>query len=238
MHESRQLDGIGWRATAALFGTAAALLWLMTGPLNRLLLAQVAIEPVVAWFLLGGLGVFLPILLLSLMAARQQGVTLAEMPNRLRFRKLDAGDWRWTLFGLAGVSAATVAIMVTARQLGVPLEAQPAFMRLKPLEPDQYWIVGVWLPFWILNILSEEIAWRGVILPRQAISLGRWAWLANALGWLLFHLAFGWQIMILLLPIVFILPWIVQRRGNSSIGIVLHATLNGPGFLAVALGLV
>jgi hypothetical protein len=40
------------------------------------------------------------------------------------------------------------------------------------------------------------------------------------------------------LPIVFAIPWAVQRTRNTSVGIVIHAGVNGPGFLIVTLGLV
>jgi len=37
---------------------------------------------------------------------------------------------------------------------------------------------------------------------------------------------------------LFILPYIVQRRRNSWVGVAIHAGVNGPGFVAVAFGLV
>jgi membrane protease YdiL (CAAX protease family) len=77
-----------------------------------------------------------------------------------------------------------------------------------------------------------------VILPRQEAALGRGAWVANAPGWLLFHLAFGWLLMVVLLSILIILPYAVQRRQNTWVGVVIHAVVNGPGFVAVALGVV
>jgi hypothetical protein len=43
--------------------------------------------------------------------------------------------------------------------------------------------------------------------------------------------------MLVLWPAVFSLPWAVQRSRNTSVGIVIHAGVNGPGFLAVTLGL-
>jgi hypothetical protein len=78
----------------------------------------------------------------------------------------------------------------------------------------------------------------GVLLPRQELALGRWAWLVHGAGWLLFHIPFGWQLLIVLMPILLIEPYVVQRRGNSWIGVVIHGGLNGPTFVAVALGVV
>ena len=39
----------------------------------------------------------------------------------------------------------------------------------------------------VLNIGGEELWWRGIILPRQELAFGKWAWLVNGLLWDLFH---------------------------------------------------
>jgi hypothetical protein len=46
------------------------------------------------------------------------------------------------------------------------------------------------------------------------------------------------MLVLALLPTLILLPWAVQRARNSTVGLLLHAGLNGPGFIAVALGLV
>lgn len=71
-------------------------------------------------------------------------------------------------------------------------------------------------------------------MPRQEMALGRWAWLANGIGWMLFHVAFGGAIFVALWPVLFVLPYVVQHRRNSWIGVIVHAGLNGPDELAVA----
>ena len=109
-------------------------------------------------------------------------------------------------------------------------------MAFEPLRPGRYWILAAWLPFFVLNIGGEEFLWRGVVLPRQEVAVGAKAWLVNGTGWLLFHLPFGPAIVLLLAPTTYILPYVVQRRRNSWIGVVIHAGLNGPGFLAIAFG--
>jgi membrane protease YdiL (CAAX protease family) len=42
--------------------------------------------------------------------------------------------------------------------------------------------------------------------------------------------------MLLLLPIALLLPWIVQRRRNTSVGLLIHAIFNAAGFLAAVSG--
>ena len=238
MIQSRLPEPFGIFPTIFTFGAAAALLGLVTGPFHRHLMAATSFEPVVGWFLLGGVGVFVPLLLLALyMLSSERNLRGSAWRDRLRFRPFHRGDLAWIAGGLVAVVGATGLIMMATRLAGYPLDLHPSFMRLEPLGPDRFWIVALWLPFWLLNIFAEEILWRGVILPRQEAAFGDLAWLANGLGWFVFHLAFGPDLMLALAPIILVLPYIVQRRRNSWIGVVLHAALNGPGFLAVAFGL-
>jgi membrane protease YdiL (CAAX protease family) len=76
------------------------------------------------------------------------------------------------------------------------------------------------------------------MLPRQEIAFGKWTWILHGVGWGLFHIAFGWQLLLTLLPILFIQSYVVQRRQNTWIGVIIHAGINGPGFLAIAFGMI
>ena len=110
-------------------------------------------------------------------------------------------------------------------------------MAFEPLTSGRYWILAAWLPFFVLNIVGEEFLWRGVVLPRQEVAFGGKAWLVNGTLWLLFHAAFPWQVLLILVPITLIVPNIAQRRRNSWPGVVIHAGFGGMGFLALAFGL-
>jgi membrane protease YdiL (CAAX protease family) len=231
---------MGWPQTLLIFGGAGGLLFLVTHHLIPALHLLTNWEPVLLWFLLGGLGVFLPLVLLGVGLLRREFTSdvTPSWRDRLRFRRMDSTQWRWTLGGLVVVALLSAAIQ-GALTLGLgEVNLHPPFMHFEPLAPGRYWILAAWLPFWLLNILGEEFLWRGVLLPRQEAALGQRAWLANAAGWGLFHLAFGWQLLTLLLPILVIVPYIAQRTQNTWPAVVIHAGLNGPGFIAVALGYV
>lgn len=224
-----------------IFGGAGVLLYGSTHAILPWLSHATGLETVVCWFLAGGFGVFLPFFMAGFLMLRSE--TRREESflwrDRLRLRRMNCGDWLWTIGVLVVIGVLSFGIQAVLSLLlpgGVKL--QPSFMSLEPLSPGRHWILLAWLPFWLLNILGEEFLWRGVVLPRQQVALGGKAWVANAAGWLVFHAAFGWQLMLVLLPIVVLLPFVVQRRGNSLIGVFIHAGLNGPGFLAVAFGLV
>jgi membrane protease YdiL (CAAX protease family) len=231
---------LGLVGTVLLFGGAAVLLLGATHGLIPALAARTGAEPVLLWFAAAGLGVLAPLLLAVGVLLYQEGVLGRSRVwrGRLRFRPMTHIDWLWSLGGLAAIGLLVVGCMTALRLLWGEVRLHPSFMSMEPLTPGRYWILGVWLPFWVLNIMAEEILWRGVVLPRQEAAFGRWAWLVNGAGWLLFHLPFGPAILLTLGPTTFILPYMVQRRQNSWTGVVIHAGLNGPAFVAVAFGFV
>lgn len=88
------------------------------------------------------------------------------------------------------------------------------------------------------NIFGEELLWRGYILPRQELAMGNTAWIVNASLWMMFHLCFGVSLLIVLMPIIVVLPYAVQKTGNTNVGILIHALLNGPSFIMISLGII
>lgn len=97
-------------------------------------------------------------------------------------------------------------------------------------------LLATWVVFFAFNILGEELFWRGYILPRQELAFGSRAWMINGALWALFHLSFGWSLLLMLLPLLFVAPWPVQRRRNVWLGIILHGLYNGVPSLLLALG--
>jgi membrane protease YdiL (CAAX protease family) len=230
----------GWGHTLLIFSGAGLLLLFVTHRLIPALHQQTGVEPVLLWFLLGGLGVFVPLVWFGAWLLRREYLrgTSRRWTDRLRLRRMSRTDWYWTVGGLVLVGLLSAGLQSGLAAAFGELDLHPSFMQLAPLGPGRYWILAAWLPFWLLNVLGEELLWRGVLLPRQEAAIGRWAWLANALGWGVFHVAFGWQLLVLLAPILLIVPYVAQRTGNTWAGVIIHAGLNGPGFLAVALGYV
>jgi membrane protease YdiL (CAAX protease family) len=229
---------MGWAGTLAVFGAGMVLAWLATRVIIPALAARTSVEPVLWWFLIGGLVLFAPLLLIAAaLLHREPRRPWSDLWRvRLRFGPPTAGDWLWALAGLVLIAVGTGLTALAVRLFAGNIPLHPPFLKLEPLGPGRYWILAVWLPFWLLNIFGEEILWRGVVLPRQEVAFGRWAWLANAAGWSLFHIPLGLTILALLWPCVLVLPYLAQRQRNTWVAVVLHAGLNGPGFVAVALG--
>lgn len=151
---------------------------------------------------------------------------------------MNKNDWLWGVGGLLVIGITSFLIMKTIETYVGHVNHQPPFMSFEPLTPDRVWILLLWFPYWLLNIMGEEILWRGVVLPGQENSFGEKAWILHGILWGAFHISFGWQLLLTLIPILFILPYIVQKRKNSWIGVFIHAGLNGPSFIAISFGLI
>ena len=89
-----------------------------------------------------------------------------------------------------------------------------------------WWLIGFWAAWLLVNIVCEEVLWRGYALPLQEQYFGKYAWLINGLSWnILFHFFMRWNVLALL-PISLMIPYLVQKYRNIWIGIIIHGTGN------------
>ena len=232
------LQKMGTGLSLAIFGTASIALILETHLLIPALSAATGLEPVVFWFIVAGLGMFAPLLITTALILKREGTLFQPgfWSSRLRFRCTNMGDWFWSLGAIIVIGMMSLGVTKGLEIIAGPMEHQPPFMSFEPLTPERYWILLIWLPYWVLNIMGEEILWRGTMLPRQELVFGKWTWFFHGIGWGVFHIAFGWQLLITLLPILFVQSYVVQRRKNTWVGVIIHGIVNGPAFLAIAFG--
>lgn len=202
-------------------------------------------HPAISWFISSGLLIFIPIFIIPLYNVRDelQNSNRSAIFRKLWLRKMEATDWLWALGGTVLILILTAVIMYAAGWISEllwdrPFTTSPPFMHFEPLEPHQYWILIVWAVFFFFNIVGEELMWRGYILSRMSEKYPQTAWIYNAVFWMMFHIPFGIELMIMVLPTFFLIPYLVQRRKNTWIGIIIHAGLNGPGFILVSLGII
>ena len=234
-----QVAPLGLVGSTVLFGAGALLLFLTTRRAIPMLVSVTGAEPVVMWFLAASAVVFVPLLVMAalLLHRERRPGTRGSLGARLWLRPMNGGDWLWAVGGFAAVGVLTGGIAAALGVLQGGTNLHPSFMAFEPLGPGRYWILGAWLAFFVLNIVGEEFVWRGVVLPRQQVVFGGRAWLVNGILWLLFHAAFPWQVLLNLVPITLILPYVVQRRRSTWIGVVIHTGFGTMGFLALAFGL-
>jgi membrane protease YdiL (CAAX protease family) len=240
---SQTLKPISTFNSALLFGIPAILFVFICRFLVPLMHQNYGLHPALSWFV-GGLLIFVPLFLAANCLVRKDGFhTKKEILERFRIKKMSARDWKFTLIGLLLIFLATGLIMGISKFLnlnfGIPeIQTTPSFMKFEPFQGNERFLLLAWFVMFFFNILGEELMWRGYILPRQELSLGKNAWILNALLWFVFHIAFGIDLLILLIPILIVLPYAVQKTRNTLVGIWIHALMNGPMFVLVSLGVI
>nr|WP_129733405.1 CPBP family intramembrane glutamic endopeptidase [Parabacteroides goldsteinii] len=224
----------------SIYIIAALLMWLQTHYTIPYLSGKTGQEPILLWFIVGALGIFFPLILLAIAILKSEiyKLTYRTWYKRMRFIRMTGPDWLWSIFGILVTVIGMLIVMGIIALFVDKLDYTPAFMEFEPLGPGRYWLLAVWFVFWIFNIMGEEILWRGVIQPRQELVSGQYTWIVQGTGWSLFHLAFGWQLWVMLLPLMFIQPYIVQKTRNSWTGVIIHGAINGSGFIAIALDMI
>lgn len=172
------------------------------------------------------LTVFIGLFLMTALALRLEGRPLnwASTSKRLRLKGMDARAWKWTLsflflYLLAGFALNSLAQFVYQRLGFWPPDADI------PLTNVPYLLIVL-----VANVLSEELWWRGYILPRQELAHGESAWIVNGVLWSLFHLFKWWAVPFGLLK-HWMVPFVVQRTKNTTPAILIHVISNGLGVL-------
>jgi membrane protease YdiL (CAAX protease family) len=89
----------------------------------------------------------------------------------------------------------------------------------------EWWVALVFFVGWLLNVFGEEFWFRGYILPRQELTMGSRAWIANGLMFGFNHIWQPWNLL-LILPGALLGAYVVQRRSNTWILIVMHGLIN------------
>ena len=202
--------------------------------------------PLFVNFLIGVGGPLLLLFIASLVAYRAEGNPWSVSHLRARFRlgAMTPRTWLWTLaltvvmlFGpplLAFSSGWIRSFAPPSEVVARMFEVGPDSFMGMPMGGAYLVLMGFFL-FIIVNVLGEELWWRGYVLPRQEASMGGWAWLANGLLWALFHSFFQWEV-IGLLPGALALAYVAQRRKSTWPGIVAHLAVNVPSIVSLLVG--
>jgi membrane protease YdiL (CAAX protease family) len=240
MTAETQLKKLGFVPSFAIYISAALSMYLLTKFLIPFLSRVTGQETILFWFIVGGLCIFTPLIIIGILIIRSEGFKINKKTflTRLRFRRLNKSDLLWTLIGFIAIAILSGLIMKLLVLILGKFDPSPKFMTFEPLTKGRYYILLLWFPYWMLNILGEEFIWRGVMFPRQELVFGKYTWIVHGFGWGLFHIAFGWKLLITLIPLIFIQSYVVQKTKNSWTGVILHGGLNGPSFIAISLGLI
>jgi membrane protease YdiL (CAAX protease family) len=237
-------------AQAALYFGLPALLMLFTFYVGEPYLTAQGLPA----FYSSSLALYGPLALLliaALVAYRLEGRPLSwdALAKRFRFRRLDRAGWLWALALTAWASLVLLNPLsqILVEKGIIPLPAHmPALldprMAQDPASAGQSlsgrmpgWIFALLnLAFLLVNVLGEELWWRGYILPRQEAAHGRWAWVVHGVLWTLFHAPKYWQYPTLL-PGCLAYAYVSQRTRNIWPAIIAHLVINGMGMASVVI---
>jgi len=231
-----QLQPLNFLPAFLIYASWALLLFGTTGFAIPYVQKHTQWSPLVVWFVCGGVLVFVPLLKASLWLIWREGIRTAEQAKtRFWLVKPDKKTWGYSIAGAVLIMAA-MGLIVQIAPLVIPdYSPAPSFMQAQKLQAGEYWILSIWGAFFFFNIVGEELFWRGYMWPRLQLEFGNKTWVVAALGWTLFHVSFGWTLLITLLPILIIQPLVMQKTQNTWSGIIIHALVNGTGFLLVTL---
>ncbi len=196
--------------------------------------------PILWWYLLFYIGPLALMVPAAYVAARLERVPASwrALADRLRLRPLQGRDWLWALLIVVVGLAANILLAGTARWLAsTPLFAPPP--NITPVVDPRVqqsglpseimglpvlgnWpLVAIYFLCLIPNIVGEECYMRGIILPRQEVIHGRWAWLIHGILWTLFHFPQRWTYL-QILPVALVTTYVVSCTKNTTIGIIAH----------------
>jgi len=196
-----------------------------------------------AYFLSAGFVLFcLLILSVILFKIETKTMSLKEFFKRFRLNKISKNDLIIIIIGIISIlilDGILFGLNVFINQIfGINLtfSSLPDFTGINKIIKGDYGIIIVYFIYLFFNIFGEEFLWRGYLLPIQENVFNKFAWIFNSIFWLLFHFIFGISI-IMMLPLLFILPFLVQRQKNTWVGIVIHSTTGLIGFVSIINGI-
>jgi membrane protease YdiL (CAAX protease family) len=239
---------MGWIASILYFGIPCAI---FSASILGLLpwMVRHGYSQVVTFFVTFGLPL-LGMLIAAFVAYRLEGRPWSwpAIRDRMRLQKPTARDWGWTV-GLLVVTMAGRFVIgpIAGLFAGVHFYSPPPeFVTVMtglrdgtfggmPMHGRWDLFLLMFICLAVLNIGGEELWWRGIILPRQELAFGKWAWLVNGLLWDLFHFFYhtnGASVVAYLVATV-PLAFVAQRTRNTWPGIVAHFVGNSPVLLAM-----
>lgn len=222
------------------FGIAAAYFVLLLFSLLPFLKSHFLFNPTLYWFITGYF-LFIPIFFYAVFMVKSEGnKSFKEVFLALNIKPFSKRDWIYSIAGLILVFAGTGLIFgisfLLNKYSGLKmLSTTPWFIEIKPFQGYDKLLLFIWFPMFFFNITGEEILWRGYIQNRLQ---GKYSWILCSLLWFLFHIPFGTDLMIMLLPLFIVVPYVFYKTQNTRVGILIHGIYNGPIFIAVALGLI
>jgi membrane protease YdiL (CAAX protease family) len=222
-----------------IFALATGYFFLLLYTLYPFLKTHWTLNGATYWFVTGYF-LFIPLFVTAILGVFVERHSRRDtIASGLHVRRLTRTDWHWAVGSLFGLLLLTGVVFGLAHAIHAVfgtrlLNTTPWFMHMEPFKGTDRWLLLLWFPMFFFNIVREEILWRGYLQSRLDIRFG---WIACALFWLGFHVPFGLDLLLILLPTMFVIPFAFHKTRNTLVTILIHGMFNGPMFVAVALGM-
>jgi len=169
------------------------------------------------------------LLLLALVAyLRMPDENRPSFRQRYRLFAITKRDWRWLLLILALKSVIAIPFAglaqwaLNAANITLPAAAEIAIIANEELVSERGGLLVLALLLLFINVLGEELWFRGYILPRQEAQHGNRAWIVHwLLWWFVFHF-FKWWDLITIFPVTGLTVYLAHRTRNTTVMMVEH----------------
>jgi membrane protease YdiL (CAAX protease family) len=201
------------------------------------------INAYIAWVITGTLLLFLPLFFLTFVLLKADGYDLNwnTIKTRLRLESVKREDGIWIIAGLLVSTSITTLIIVIWSILPLSFNIEDlkniSPIKVTALHGTELFVFIPLVVFYFFNYFGEELLWRGYILPRQELALGKYAWMVNAVLHTGFHFVFGVKALVPFLPFLFLMAFIAYKRKNTFDAIIIHGLLGAPTQILILLGI-
>jgi len=182
-------------------------------------------------------------------------LTIEAINQRFRLNPISRDDWLWIVLAVIltivfdQILEPIGKVLAKYKLLAPPSYLPEPFNPLKKfnIPPKEFFGVSlkgnwkllmIFMPIHIIAMFSEEMMWRGYLLPIQETMFGDMAWILNGLLWAwVLHIALKWHV-IGMIPSMLIAPLIAQYTQSTWASFAVHAIGNAPLWIILLIGII
>ena len=170
---------------------------------------------------------------LKLIYNENKSLSFEKTLKRLRFKKITRkGTYAiLAIYLLSGILGACIKLFLEYLKVPFNIAERLEITQNSGLKENPILLILSILLILIIGPLEEEILFRGYLLPKQEVVLGKFAWVLNGFAFTLAHfLVYDIPSLLIFSPFPFLVAYMVQKHQNTSIGLIAHMLVN-TGFI-------